>query len=120
MMTEMELVEEIKKLASDLSRRTTMWEYFHRVNTPENLQTMLDLDAEAKRRGSAMGLPDPDLPPGRRPPKPSAPLRNLSVFLFRVRRLWMEVGNGGFGPGYGLLGLEGGFGEETQGKTTTE
>jgi SMI1 / KNR4 family (SUKH-1) len=25
-----------------------------------------------------------------------------------LRRLYIEVGNGGFGPGYGLLGLEGG------------
>jgi hypothetical protein len=37
-----------------------------------------------------------------------------------LRRLWTEVGNGGFDPGYGLLGLEGGLGEETQGMTTAE
>jgi len=26
-----------------------------------------------------------------------------------VRRLWGQVANGGFGPGYGILGLQGGF-----------
>jgi hypothetical protein len=28
-----------------------------------------------------------------------------------LRRLYTEVGNGGFGPGYGLLGLAGGYGD---------
>lgn len=32
-MTETALVEEIKKRASNLNRRSTMWAYFHRVNT---------------------------------------------------------------------------------------
>jgi len=30
-----------------------------------------------------------------------------------LRRLYTEVGNGGFGPGYGLLGLEGGHSDDT-------
>jgi hypothetical protein len=42
-MTETELVEEIKNRASDLNRRSTMWEHFHRVNAPENLRLMLEL-----------------------------------------------------------------------------
>jgi hypothetical protein len=29
-----------------------------------------------------------------------------------LRRLYLEVGNGGFGPGYGLLGLRGGHGDD--------
>ncbi len=31
--------------------------------------------------------------------------------------IYMEVGNGGLGPGYGLYGLSGGFAEDLQGLT---
>lgn len=31
-----------------------------------------------------------------------------------LRRLYLEVGNGGFGPGYGILGLRGGHGDDYQ------
>jgi hypothetical protein len=30
----------------------------------------------------------------------------------QLRRLYLEVGNGGFGPGYGILGLRGGHGDD--------
>ncbi|WP_149261996.1 hypothetical protein [Actinomadura sp. K4S16] len=67
------------------------------------------------RRIAAGGYID-EVPPGRsaplRPAPPSAvaeaeelagrPLPSL------LRRLYLEVGNGGFGPGYGLLGLRDG------------
>ena len=33
-------------------------------------------------------------------------------------RLWTEVANGGFGPGYGLLGVEGGFPFDDHGALT--
>jgi hypothetical protein len=36
-----------------------------------------------------------------------------------LKRLYMEVGNGGFGPGYGLLGLGDGF-RDDQGDTALE
>jgi len=62
-MTETELIREIKGLASDLSRRTTTWQYLFQVNTPAGLQLMLDHDAESRRNGRATGLPDPELPP---------------------------------------------------------
>jgi hypothetical protein len=29
-----------------------------------------------------------------------------------LRRLYLEVGNGGFGPGYGILGVRGGHGDD--------
>lgn len=29
-----------------------------------------------------------------------------------LRRLYLEIGNGGFGPGYGILGLRGGHGDD--------
>lgn len=31
-----------------------------------------------------------------------------------LRRLYLEVGNGGFGPGYGMLGLRGGHRDDTR------
>ena len=34
--------------------------------------------------------------------------------------LWVEVGNGGFGPGYGLFGLEGGHEDDVQKLTLPE
>jgi len=34
-----------------------------------------------------------------------------------LERLYSEVGNGGFGPGYELCGLSGGFAEDLQGLT---
>jgi hypothetical protein len=119
--TEPELVEEIKRLAGDLSRRTTMWEHFHRVNSPENLQIMLELDEKARRSGRATGLPDPDLPPVATSEAVNAAEEAVRFpFPHLLRCLWTEVGNGGFGPGCGLLGLEGGLGEEAQNMNTVE
>ena len=37
-----------------------------------------------------------------------------------LTRLYVEVANGGFGPGYGLFGLEGGFTDEDQRLTLVE
>ena len=34
-----------------------------------------------------------------------------------LERLYLEVGNGGFGPGFGLYGISGGFAEDLQGLT---
>jgi len=42
-----------------------------------------------------------------------APLPSL------LRRLYLEIGNGGFGPGHGVLGLAGGFPDDTK-KTATD
>lgn len=49
-----------------------------------------------------------------RPPATADQLRRSEEQLgFRLplllRRVYLEVGNGGFGPGYGLIGVEGGF-----------
>jgi hypothetical protein len=35
-----------------------------------------------------------------------------------LERLWVEVGNGGFGPGYGLFGVEGGLADDDTALTT--
>ncbi len=37
-----------------------------------------------------------------------------------LQRLYLEVGNGGFGPGFGLLGISGGFPDDVQGLTLPE
>lgn len=56
------------------------------------------------------------LPP---PPPPASPHlieRAESLVTARLptvlRRLYLEVANGGFGPGYGVLGLDGGFADD--------
>jgi hypothetical protein len=36
-----------------------------------------------------------------------------------LRRLYLEVANGGFGPGYGVLGLDGGFRDDMK-RTATD
>jgi hypothetical protein len=51
------------------------------------------------------------------PPVPAAQVQQAEAKLgFQLptllARLYVEVGNGGFGPGYGLFGLEGGFVDE--------
>jgi hypothetical protein len=62
-------------------------------------------------------------------PPPPAPARAEVVeqaertvgqtFPRLLRRLYLEVGNGGFGPGYGLLGLHGGY-QDDLGETLTD
>jgi hypothetical protein len=51
-------------------------------------------------------------------PAPAAAVEEAeSIIGYRLppllRRLYLGVGNGGFGPGYGILGLRGGHGEDT-------
>src|SRR5512134_2461662 len=50
------------------------------------------------------------------PPATLAPIEAAETAIgFRMpdllRRLYLEIGNGGFGPGYGLVGVEGGYAE---------
>jgi hypothetical protein len=63
----------------------------------------------------AAGLVEP-LPP---PPPPASPeaVEEAQVMVGYplpglLRRLYLEVGNGGFGPGYGILGVRGGHGDD--------
>lgn len=66
---------------------------------------LIDQLRDAARRRKTMG--------GRRSPEPVASAAEVAEFERRVgrplptlwRRVYTEVGNGGFGPGYGLLGL---------------
>jgi hypothetical protein len=125
-MTETELTQMIKRLTRDPRRRTTMSQYIFQPTTPEQvkvLQPALERDAQI-RRGERSGLtafPDPTLPP---PTTAEAVRAAEEAVGFRfpplLGRLWTEVGNGGFGPGYGLLGIEGGFADELQGLTTAQ
>ncbi len=81
-MSEEELVERIKLRANDPKRRTGSAQMFPDVPLrmlPQPANPRAVEDAETK-----MGLRVPVL----------------------LRRLWTEVGNGGFGPGYGLFGVD--------------
>ena len=37
-----------------------------------------------------------------------------------LKRLYLEIGNGGFGPGYGLFGVKGGFADDVTGMTVED
>lgn len=64
----------------------------------------------AKAEGRIAPLPVPPFPPAE-PRAVDDVERSLGHPLPPLlRRLYLEVANGGFGPGYGLLGLEGGHG----------
>ncbi len=103
-MTEAELIRQIHRRAHDLRSRSGTWQDFFRNNTPENARLMLELGA---------GLPDPQLPP---PATPEAVRAAEEAVGFRfppiLTRLWTEVANGGFGPGDGIFGVEGGWGDD--------
>ena len=77
------LIDNIKERARDPKRRTLMTEKYGKESyfyLPVNLQQVKDAEA-------MLGLHLPAL----------------------IREIYLQVGNGGFGPGYGMAGLEGGF-----------
>lgn len=85
-MTEDELVARIRERANDPIRRTAMCRGRQkRPPLPQPAPFALVRDAERE-----IGFPFPNL----------------------LVRLWIEVANGGFGPGYGLFGLEGGYADD--------
>jgi hypothetical protein len=73
------LVAAIKERALDPKRWTSMGRHLHRAQPPTTWEAVKDAVKE-------LGFPLPPL----------------------LGRLWVEVANGGFGPGYGLFGLAGG------------
>ncbi len=96
-----ELIEKIKKRASDPKRRTSgsrfdlerfkhdpRWKKEYPPVTPELV----------KKAEAELGFKLPAL----------------------LTRLYIEVANGGFGPGYGLFGIQGGFTDEDQGLPLAE
>ena len=121
-LTEDELVREIGVRAHDPMRRSWWWEYIYRQNhSPaqrEAFRQALERDARI-RRGEIWGAtasPDPtDFPPVAMEAVRAAEEALGFAFPPLLVRLWTEVGNGGFGPGYGIFGLEGGSVEESQG-----
>jgi len=118
-MTETELIGEIKVRAHELSRRTTMWQYFFEQNTRDAMQLMLEEDAQRRLAGRATGLPDPELLPLATVEAVKAAQDAVGFhFPTLLERLWIEVANGGFGPGYGLFGVEGGLADDDMALTT--
>jgi hypothetical protein len=84
-MSEAELIASIKELANDPRRRTALAQKLTDLlgqPPPESLPTRATRKAVQDAEGQ-MGFPLPLL----------------------LRELWTEVGNGGFGPGYGLFGV---------------
>lgn len=78
-----------------------------------------DRDSDEFRQAKAAGLVE-GLPVPPRPPAPPAAVEEAEAALGRplpplLRRLYLEVSNGGFGPGYGILGLRGGHSEPPDG-----
>ena len=105
-MTEAELIRQVQHMAQDLSQRNCDWQRFFRNNTPKNVQVMLEHEEI------------PDLPP----PATLVAVRAAEEAVgFRfptlLGRLWTKVANGGFGPGGGIFGVEGGWEEERVGLT---
>ena len=69
---------------------------------------------EARTRGEVERLPPPPAPPD--PEELDHAERFVGHSLPRLlRRLYLEVGNGGFGPGYGVLGVGGGHRDDLGG-----
>jgi hypothetical protein len=94
-MQEDDLVAEIRSLATDSARRTT---------TLQHRATWLQ-----KYPGIIRCEPVSELPPPATANAVADAVRRLGfAFPPLLCRLWVEVANGGFGPGNGLFGLEGG------------
>ena len=80
---------------------------------------------DPKRYNSMAGLPGRVHPAVVKsfPPPTLAALRDAERAMgfalpSLLKRLYLEVGNGGFGPGYGLYGLSGGYREDDVGDLT--
>ncbi len=99
-MTDSELVDAIRALANDPKRRTYMAARF---------------GALGSFRHAAL-LP----PPTTLGAVQAAEIAVGFAFPNFLVRLWTEAANGGFGPGYGLFGLEGGHREDLQRMTAEE
>lgn len=81
---------------------------------PDGYARMFDRGSEEHLAAKAAGLVEP-LPTPPRPPATIAAVEEAEALLGHrlpplLRRLYLEVSNGGFGPGYGLLGLRDGHG----------
>ena len=73
---------------------------------------MRDLIGELKQRALEGGLVDDDGKQTEHAPLPETVIAGVEESLgFRLqpllRRVYGEIANGGFGPGYGILGLRG-------------
>jgi hypothetical protein len=106
-MTETDLIREIQMLSNNLARRTSERRRLSESNEPKNWQILLELDPDLRESNV---LPSPATAEAVRAAEASVGFR-FPQFLCR---LWTEVANGGFGPGCGIFGVEGGFEEERE------
>jgi len=77
-----------------------------RANNPERRSSASHFALERFKRDPKWSKPYPPVPVER---VQQAELKLGFQLPPLLVRLYVEVGNGGFGPGYGLFGLEGGF-----------
>ncbi|MFN7920088.1 MAG: hypothetical protein U0Q16_08330 [Bryobacteraceae bacterium] len=77
------------------------------------LRRVRSLVANPRRATSAAGWPGGNLPPSFDPAPKQIVEEARRRFGFAIpgllTRLWLEVANGGIGPGYGIFGVEGGM-----------
>jgi len=113
-MTETELTAAVREPAFNRSRRTHMARLYRPPSSPAvqaakaratELRKRLDTSSG---RASRLNLDDPLPPPVDRQTVTAAQDRLGFAFPSLLGRLWAEVANGGFGPGFGLFGLRGG------------
>ena len=88
-MTEDELINKVRELVANPRRATSAagWPSGYSAIAPSFRPASASVVEDAKRR---LGFPIPNL----------------------LSRLWLEVANGGIGPGYGIYGLDGGMTDE--------
>src|SRR5882724_1628539 len=99
-MSESELVAHIKELANDPRRRTAL------------AQKLSDLRTSFSGIDLGQPLLQPLSPPVTQRAVQDAETRMGFSLPPLLEKLWTEVGNGGFGPGSGLFGVDSGHASE--------
>ena len=79
----------------------------------------------SRANAASRGILSPDVASNLCPPATLESLRDAEdrmgfALPLLLKRVYLEVGNGVFGPGFGLYGLSGGFAEDLQGLTLPE
>jgi hypothetical protein len=112
-MTEQELAARIKSFATIRQRRIASVRQGGRAASVDNKRAeLIALDKASSRPGKRLHEIGRIYPPATWEMVRAAEERLGFPLPTLLGRLWVKVGNGGFGPGYGLFGLEGGHVEE--------
>jgi hypothetical protein len=112
-MTELGLTAKIKSLANDRQRRIASARQGGRATFGgSKTAELIALDKASSRPGKRLHEIGKIYPPATWEMVRAAEERLGFPLPTLLGRVWIEVGNGGFGPGYGLFGLEGGHVEE--------